>query len=177
MCTTDAWRIAQKPLAVYAYSLKEKYNQTFGLTQSQFLEIYDSGEIQLSSVFENLFVITRNRAGLRTEKVSVDRYDFVRVDTLDRKTPLGDFKTTVLQKDGEKRRFVISSVQNKQGKIYAVCWNWITNQPNFFVIPPRNKPHPKRGCKILVHPESGQRTNGYYNEECAKNSWEDMCLA
>jgi hypothetical protein len=162
MCTTDQWREAQRPLADYAYTLKEKYKQTFGISRAEFLALYDLGEVQLSSVFENLLVKTRNDLGLKTRKVAGDRYDFVRVDSLGRETPIGDMKTGVLQKDGDKRRFVIASVEKKLGKIYIVTWNWMTKKPNFFCIPPDQfGGHPKAGYKIMVHPVTGERTGGY----------------
>lgn len=177
MCTTDVWRNAQRPLANYAYSLKEKYGQDFGMTKEQFLKLYDLGEVQLSSVFENLLVETRNRLGKPTRKVAGDRYDFVRVDSLGRETPLGDMKTGVLQKDGTKRRFVIGGVAGKEGKIYICAWNWMTDKPNFFCIPPNTwGNHPDRGYKIMVHPETGERTKGYYNLCCAYNTWEEMAV-
>jgi len=178
MCTTDQWRIAQRPLAEYAYSLKEQYGQSFGINRESFMNLYDLGEVQLSSVFENLLVTTRNKLGKPTRKVAGDRYDFVRVDSKGRETPIGDFKTNVLQKDGTKRRFVISSVENKLGKIYIVAWNWITNKPVFFCIPPDQfGNHPKRGYKIMVHPQTGERTGGWYNDNCAYDTWEEMAVA
>ena len=178
MSTTDQWRIAQRPLAEYAYSLKEKYNRTLGQTREQFMTMYELGEVQLSSVFENLLVDTRNQLGKPTRKVAGDRYDFVRVDTMGRETPLGDFKTTVLQKDYDKRRFVVASVENKLGKIYIAAWNWLTNKPVFFCIPPDNYGnHPKAGYKIMVHPQTGERTGGKYNDNYAHDTWESMCVA
>jgi hypothetical protein len=181
MCTTDQWRIAQRPLAEYAYSLKMKYNQTFDTSHKAFMNLYELGEVQLSSVFENLFVATRNHYGRPTRKVAGNRYDFVRVDSLGRETPLGDMKTGVLQKDDSictKRRYVIAGVENKIGKIYIAGWNWITNKPNFFCIPPDdNGNHPKSGYKIMVHPITGERTGGWYNDNCAYNTWEEMCVA
>jgi len=51
MCTTDQWRIAQRPLAEFSYELKKKYNQTFGTSYESFMNFYDLGEVQLSSVF------------------------------------------------------------------------------------------------------------------------------
>ena len=181
MCTTDQWRIAQRPLAEYAYGLKQQYNMTLGQTREQFLAAYELGEVQLSSVYENLLVATRNRHGHPTRKVAGDRYDFVRVDTMGRETPLGDMKTGVLQKDDSvstRRRYVIASVENKLGKIYIIGWNWITNKPNFFCIPPnRGGGHPKAGYKIPVHPYSGERAGGQYNDYYAHDTWESMCVA
>jgi hypothetical protein len=181
MCTTDQWRIAQRPLAEFSYELKKKYNQTFGTSYESFMNLYDLGEVQLSSVFENLLVATRNRLNKPTRKVAGDRYDFVRVDSIGRETPLGDMKTGVLQKDDSvsiKRRYVIGSVENKLGKIYIVGWNWITNKPNFFCIPPDEfDKHPKAGYKIPVNPRTGERSGGWYNDNCAYNTWEDMCIA
>ena len=178
MCTTEQWRIAQRPLAEYAYSLKERYRQSFDTSREAFMRSYDLGEVQLSSVFENLFVATRNELGKPTRKVSGDRYDFVRVDSKGRETPLGDFKTNVLQKDGYRRRFVIGKVENKLGKIYIAAWNWMTNNPVFFCIPPDDvRNHPKCGYKICVHPQTGERTGGWYNDNCAYDTWEEMVVA
>ena len=178
MSTTDQWRIAQRPLAEYAYTLKEKYNQTFGLSHDSFMELYELGEIQLSSVYENLFVSTRNHHGKLTRKTAGDRYDFVEIDSFGRETPLGDMKTGVLQKNDEQRRFVIASVKNKLGKIYVVAWNWMTDKPNFFCIPPDEfGNHPNQGYKIMVHTKTGKRTGGWYNNNCAHDTWESMCVA
>ena len=181
MCTTDQWRIAQRPMAEYAYSLKEKYNQTFGISKDSFMNLYDLAEVQLSSVFENLLVVTRNQHGCPTRKVAGDRYDFVRVDSLGRETPLGDMKTGVLQKDDTRsitRRYVIASVENKIGKIYIIGWNWITNKPNFFCIPPdRGGGHPRCGYKIPVNPRTGERSGGQYNDYYSHDTWEEMCVA
>jgi len=137
--------------------------------------MYDAGEIQLSGVYENLFVTTRNLLGLPTKKASGDRYDFVTV-AKNKVIPLGDFKTTVLLKDGDNRRFVISSVKNKQGIIYAIGWNWIANKPNFFAVPPDEwGGHPGAGIKIPVKPATGERAKGRYNKNCAYDTWEDLC--
>jgi len=175
MATTTAWIEAQRPLAEYAYSLKKKYKLTNGLSKKTFMSMYDAGEIQLSGVFENLFVTTRQLAGLAVSKVSGANFDFVDGNG----DPLGDFKTGVLQKDGKTRRFVISGVGNKLGTIYAVTWNWMTGKVNFFAIPYHNieSGHPSCGYKIMVCPTTGQRTKGYYNLHCAYDSWEDMCRA
>jgi hypothetical protein len=178
MSTTDTWRIAQRPLAEFAYELKQRYGLALSTSKVDFMIQYDMGEIQLSSVFENLFVATRNQLGKPTRKVATNGYDFVRVDKLGRETPIGDFKTTVLQKDADTRRFVVAKVKNKIGKIYVAAWNWITNKPVFFCIPPDdNGNHPKAGYKIMVHPKTGERTGGWYNNHCAYETWEDMCIA
>jgi len=179
MSTTDINRIATRPLAEYAYGLKEKYDQTFGLRKKTFMQLFDMGEIQLSSVYENLLVATRNAHHRPTEKVSVDKYDVVRVDSMGRRTPLGDMKTTTLQKNGDKRRFVVSNVKNKIGKIYVIGWNTMTNEPNFFCLPPDEiqGTHPHAGYKIPVNPKTGKRTKGWYNDNYAYDTWEEMCLA
>jgi hypothetical protein len=177
MSTTDQALLAQRPLAEYAYTLKKKYNQTLGISRKTFMGLYDMGEIQVSTLFENLLVQTRNSLGYPTRKTSVNQYDFVSVDSQGREVPLGDMKTCVLQKNGDKRRFVISHVQNKIGKIYIVGWNWITQTPNFFCIPPDvDYSHPKYGFKIMVHPTTGERTGGWYNSH-AYDTWEKMVVA
>lgn len=174
MSTTDICLSVQRPLAEFAYTLKKKYKQTNGLSFKKFMTLYDLGEIQLSTVFENLFVVTRNKLGKPTRKDSADGYDFVKVFT-NRVRVLGDMKTGVLKKDGYKRRYVIASVENKIGNIYIVGWNWMTNKPNFFAIPPDEfGGHPKAGYKIPVCPKTGDRTSGWYNDNCAYDTWEEM---
>lgn len=174
MATTDQWIVAQRPLAEHAWTLREKYNLNRNVSKQAFMSWYDLGEIQLSTVYENLFVATRNALGKPTLKESGNRYDFVRKNPK-RNTPLGDMKTGVLQKDGRSRRFVIGSVENKIGNIYIVGWNWMTEQVNYFAIPPDDyKCHPKAGYKIPVCPETGKRTGGWYNDNCAYDTWEEM---
>jgi hypothetical protein len=163
MATTDQMRDAQRPLAEFAYTLKEKYGMTLGQTKKQFMAMYDLSEVQLSGVYENLFVEARKRLGLPVTKISEDSRDF---------SNNGDMKTTVLLKDGGKRRFVISSVSGKIGHIYVVAWNWMTEEVNFFAIPPFGG-FPSAGIKIPVCPETGSRTGGWYNQH-AYNSFEEM---
>ena len=204
MATTDIMRDAQRPLAEYAYDLKMKYGLTYGQTREQFMLMYEAQEIQLSSVYENLFVAARTAIGKPVTRESREGYDF---------SNLGDMKIGVLQKDdtkNEARRFVISGVANKLGTIYFVGWNWITNEVCFFAIPftcyysyktvlrkrkvrSRNRQgwkwetyeekvidhttetgHPRFGYKILVNPKTGERSGGYYNNHCAYNSFEEM---
>jgi len=174
LATTDRCIDAQRPLADHAWILREKYNLNRGMSKDEFMTWYDLGEIQLSTVYENLFVATRNKLGKPTIKESADRYDFVKVFPTQKRI-LGDMKTGVLQKDGEKRRFVIGSVENKIGNIYIVAWNWMTEQVNYFAIPPDTENcHPKQGYKIPVCPKTGKRTGGWYNENCAFDTWEEM---
>lgn len=176
MATTDRCIEAQRPLAEHAWDLREKYDLNRGMNKEEFMHWYDLGEIQLSTVYENLFVVTRNKLGKPTLKESADRYDFVRLNPK-RNTILGDMKTTVLQKDGDKRRYIVSSVENKIGNIYVVAWNWMTEKVNYFSIPPDdNKRHPKAGYKIMVCPKTGVRTGGWYNNNCAYDTWEDMVM-
>ena len=195
MATTDNMCAVQRPLAEFAWTLKVKYGLTLGVTREQFMNQYDAQEVQLSSVFENIFVAVRGALGKPVTRVSADGYDF---------SNLGDMKTGVLQKDGDSRRFVIKSVSNKLGTIYFVGWNWITEKPCFFAIPSSSYEqyesktikkkvkgkwqtytekvriplsetfHPRAGYKILVHPITGERTGGYYNLRCAYDSFEDM---
>jgi hypothetical protein len=166
MATTDQWCIAQKPLAEFAYELKKKYGMTLGQSKKDFLTAYDLGEIQLSTVYENLFVATRNKLGKPTEKISEDGRDF---------DNNGDMKTGVLFKNGEKRRFVVGSVMGKLGTVYFVGWNWMTNEVNFFAIPKPRYGFPRAGIKIPVDPSTGERTGGKYNEH-AYGSWEEMVM-
>jgi hypothetical protein len=165
MATTDIMRISQRPLAEYAYSLKEQYGMTLGQTKKQFMQAYDLSEVQLSSVYENLFVAARKKLGLPLTKISEDARDF---------SNNGDMKTTVLLKDGPKRRYVIGNVKGKIGYIYVVAWNWMTNRVNYFAIPPRGG-FPVAGIKIPVCPKTGRRTGGRYNEH-AYDSFEEMVL-
>jgi hypothetical protein len=174
MATTDKMCKAQRPLAEFAYDLKKRYNITNGQSKRSFMTMYDAGEIQLSSVFENLFVVARNNIGLSTKKVSGDNYDFVKI-VRKKKIPLGDMKTTVLRKDGKNRRFCIPAVSKKIGYIYAVGWNWMTNEVNFFALPDKKTVgHPPAGYKIPVCPKTGSRTGGKYNDNNAYDSWDEM---
>lgn len=174
MATTDITLEAQRPLAEYAYTLRQKYHLNRGLSKTEFMKWYDLGEIQLSTVYENLFVATRNRLGKPTLKESADRYDFVKVFSTQTRI-LGDMKTTVLQKNGDQKRFVVGSVEKKIGNIYIIAWNWMTNEVNFFAIPPdADNCHPKAGYKIPVCPKTGKRTGGWYNDNCAYDTWEEM---
>ena len=172
MATTDYTCIVQRELAEFAYDLKVKYNETDGLSKESFLKIYDKGEIELSTVFENLIVAVRNSLGIPTQKVSEACRD---IDNN------ADVKIGILKKDGDCRRFVISGVHNKIGTIYFVGWNWITAKPVFFAIQRRFdadgmlKPHPVRGIKIMVHPITGERTRGIYNDLYAHDTFESMC--
>ena len=174
MATTDKMCKAQRPLAEFAYALKKRYKMTKGQSKQSFMVMYDAGEIQLSSVFENLFVVARNKIGLPTKKVSGDNYDFVKIKGK-KEIPLGDMKTTVLCKDGKNRRFVIPAVSNKIGYIYAVGYNWMTKEVNFFALPEdKTKGHPSAGYKIPVCPRTGVRTGGKYNYNNAYDSWDEM---
>ena len=174
MATTDQWIEAQRPLAEHAWNLRKKYNLNRGMSKKEFMHWYDLGEIDLSTVYENLFVATRNALGKPTLKESGDGYDFVRLNPV-RNTILGDMKTTVLQRSGNNRRFVVSSVENKIGNIYVVAWNWLTKEVNYFAIPPDDyKCHPKAGYKIPVCSKTGKRTRGWYNKNCAYDTWEEM---
>jgi len=163
MATTDHEREAHRLLAEYAFTLKEQYGMTLGLTRKQFMALYDFSEIQLSSVFENLFVAYRTRIGRPVLKISEDSRDF---------SNNGDMKITALKKDYDKRRFVVSNVQSKIGHIYVVGWNWMTNEVNFFAIPPFGG-FPLAGIKIPVCPRTGRRTGGWYNTH-AYNTFEEM---
>lgn len=166
MATTDQEREIQRPLAETAYTLKKKYNLTFGISKNKFMQLYDEGEITLSTVFENLAVAVRNINGKPTLKVSENARDF---------SNNGDKKIGVLKKDGDKRRYVISNVQGKIGTIYFTGWNWLTNQPNFFAIPRPIEGFPKQGIKIMVCPRTGKKTGGKYNQH-SRNSFESMVL-
>jgi hypothetical protein len=164
MATTDYTRNAQRPLAEFAYELKEKYGITLGQSKEQFMQAYDLSEVQLSSVYENLFVAARKNIGKPLDKISEDSRDF---------SNNGDMKTTILKKDGYTRRYVVMGVTNKIGYLYVVGWNWMTNRVDFFAIPPMKGGFPKQGIKIMVCPDSGRRTGGKYNYH-AYDSFEDM---
>jgi hypothetical protein len=166
MATTDYESEIQRPLAEFAYELKKKYRLTQGMSKKQFMSLYDIGEVTLSTVFENLTVAIRNYYGKPTAKVSEHSRDF---------SNNGDMKIGVLKKDGDFRRYVISSVENKIGTIYFVGWNWITNRPNFFAIPKEVYGSPKRGIKIPVCKATGKRTGGNYNV-FAHETYESMAL-
>lgn len=167
MATTDYEIEAQRALAEFAYELKEKYGATYGQTFEDFMNMYDLGEITLSTVFENLFVKVAKAHGKDIEKVSEDARDF---------SNDGDMKIGVLKKDGYKRRYVISSVENKIGCIYFVGWNWMTDKPEFHAIPKHIYGSPKRGIKIMRCPDTGVPTGGIYNKY-RYNTFEEMVNA
>jgi hypothetical protein len=164
MSTSDIMREAHLPLAKHAYDLKECYNMTLGQTREQFLNMYQLNEIQLSSVYENLFVAGREKIGKPVTKISEDRRDF---------SNNGDMKITVLQVSNDDRRFVVSGVKNKIGFIYVVAWNWMTERVNYFAIPPQYGGFPDNGIKIPVCPRTGNRAGGQYNLH-AYDSFERM---
>ena len=56
MSSTDYEIEAHRNLAQYAYDLKQKYGMTYGNSRENFMQLYDAGEVALSTVFENLFV-------------------------------------------------------------------------------------------------------------------------
>ena len=178
MSTSQLQIDAHRPLAEFAWKLKKKYGQTFGWTKKSFMHAFEQGEIALSSVFENLFVVTRNFLGFVTKKTSVNHHDFS-VVTKKGLIASGDFKMSTLQKDGpRKRKFQIDNCMHKIGNIYSVCWNWITEQPCFFVIPPGPLGvHTLKCYNIPVHPVTGERTGGMYNKNCVYETWEEMCGA
>jgi hypothetical protein len=167
MATTDHEINCQRDLAEFAYDKKEEYGVTHGLTKDAFMNLYDEGEITLSTVFENLFVVINNAQGGKIKKVSEDSRDF---------SNNGDMKIGILKKNGYQRRFVISSVANKLGTIYFVGWNWIENKPNFYAIPKKVYGAPKQGIKIMRCPKSGKITKGKYNA-CSFDTFEEMSLA
>ena len=179
MATTHAAIQAHRETALFAYKLKSKYKITNGIKQDQWMKMYDSGEIEISSVFENLVVHIRNLNGKPTVKVLEDTHDFASINGAGGLVPLGDLKVASLKKNGYQRRYVISKTHNKEGNIYTICWNWMTNKPAFFVIPPHDydgHPHPKQGYKIMCCPDTGKRTGGYYNDNCHYETFEEMCL-
>jgi len=174
MATTDKTIEAQRPLAELAWDIRAKYQLNRRISKKEFMNWYNLGEIELSTVYENLFVATRNALGKPTQKESGDGYDFVKVFPTQTRI-LGDMKTTTLCKNGDKRRFVVPGVANKIGNIYIVAWNWMTDKPNYFAIPPDdNGEHPMRGYKIPVCPDTGKKTGGWYNDNCAYDTWEEM---
>ena len=117
--TTDRMIDAQRALAELAWQLNKEVRSN-KLSKRLWMEMYNVGEIQLSSVFENLFVKTRNWMNLKTERASVDGYDFVKVCG-NKRIPLGDMKTTTLQ------RWTISTLydsQYQEQSWHLVC-SWI----------------------------------------------------
>jgi hypothetical protein len=151
MSTTTIMNDAQRPLAEHAWNLKKEIRRN-DISKRLWMEMYDDGEIQLSSVYENLFVNTRNWMNLKTEKASVDGYDFVKISG-NKKIPLGDMKTTVLQQDRKYRRYVIHGIKNKQGILYVVGYNRIKDSFDYFAIP--TEIIPKVTVSIGVDPETG----------------------
>jgi len=163
--TTDQAIEAMRPLALFAYDKKAEYGQTHGLSKDTFMALYDMGEIQLSTVFENLFVTINNALGGDVKKLSEDSRDF---------SNNGDFKIGVLKKNGDQRRYVISNVANKIGTIYFVGWNWMENEPNFYAIPKRVYGNPSQGIKVMRCRYTGIKTGGVYNEHCY-DTFEEIC--
>lgn len=153
MATTDYEVVAHRPLAILAYNLHIHY-KIETVSQDMWLRMYDKGEIQLSTVYENLFCHIRTLLGKPTHKVSENHRDF---------SNDGDFKIGILKKDGMYRRFVISNVANKIGTIYFVGWNWLNNTPAYYAIP-RLENFPACGIKILVDSDTGEyKSVGKYN--------------
>jgi len=163
MATTDQEIEVQIPLAHFAYDLKKKYNQTFGITKSQFVRQYLAGEITLSTVFENLFVTVANAQGNKVKKVSEDARDF---------SNNGDMKIGVLKRDGHIRRYVISNVANKIGTIFFVGYNDLTKSPEFFKVPKSVYGSPSRGIKITRGDTATGR--GKYHL-CQVSTFEELC--
>lgn len=162
MSTSDVMNHAQRRMAEHAFDLKKMYNQTFGMSKKQFMTLYDEGEIQLSSVFENLLVAARNHFKLPTRKVSAEGYDFVKIIGKKEK-PLGDMKTVTLQKDGKYRRFMVRNVADKQGYIYVVGYNWITDSFNYFAIPPKVD-KPKTFMVLGIDRDTGEVLQNKYGK-------------
>lgn len=154
MATTDYQIEIQRPLAEYAYELKKYYKDTKGISKRSFMLTYNAGELELSTIYENLFVLGANKVGKPIQKVSEDCRDF---------DNNGDMKIGVLKKDGVFRRYVISNVENKIGTIYFVGWNWIRNKIEFHAIPKLSVTFPKAGIKIMRCKETGNVTSGIYN--------------
>ena len=167
MATTDHELIVQRPLAEFAYDLKAKYNQTHGMNKADFMAYYDTGEIQLSSVYENLFVTVNNALGGDATKTSDDHRDF---------SNNGDMKIGNLKVDDTKgnyyTRYQIKNVYKKLGVIYFVGNNWIKNKihgkpmPDFYAFP--NTAYATITTKvgsisIPRCPITGERRGGKYN--------------
>ena len=173
MATTDNELIVQRPLAEFAYDLKAKYNQTHGMSKADFMSYYDTGEIQLSSVYENLFVAVNNALGGDVTKVSDHYSDF---------SNGGDMKISNLQQNSDRTRYDIRSVANKTGMIYFVGNNWIKNKingrpmPDFYAIPKQVYGSPAKGIKIARCSISGDRVHGKYNYHCY-DTFEDIAMA
>lgn len=164
MSTSDVMNNAQRPLAEHAFDLKRQYKETFGLTKPQFMRLYDAGEVQLSSVLENLLVAARNQHGLKTERASAQGYDFVKIRNR-KKIPLGDMKTCTLLKYRNRYRYCVRNVHGKQGTIYAVGYNIVTQEFNYFAIPPTvEKP---RSMIVVSCNRQGKVTGRYGQYECA----------
>ena len=164
MSSTDYEIEAHRNLAQYAYDLKQKYGMTYGNSRENFMQLYDAGEVALSTVFENLFVQVSKALGINVEKVSETGRDF---------SHNGDRKRGRLRKNGNKRRYTITSVANKIGTIYFVGWNWMTNTVEFHAIPKHIYGSPSQGIKIMRCTKTGVPTGGKYNS-FRKDSFEDL---
>ena len=67
-------------------------NHLYGLTTEMFRKLYDSGEVELSTVFENLYVKVAKSVGKKVKKISEAQRDF---------DNNGDFKREI---NGRKNR-------------------------------------------------------------------------
>jgi hypothetical protein len=173
--TTDRSVESHRRMADQAYELKKKYSQTFGMSKKKFIELYEMGEVQLSTVYENLFVAASNYMGDTIIKVSVDRYDFMRVSRNGFRQPIGDMKTTTVQKHSRNKNwsYRINNVYNKLGNIFIVGYDRHHDKFHYFSIPYWvNKP--KTFMEIPINFETGEpsETGKYSVFECA--SFEDM---
>lgn len=166
MATTDNEIIVHRKHAELAYELKKKYLPNYKISYEAYMRDYDTGEIHLSTVYENLFVTVSNCLGIPVEKISEHHRDF---------SNNGDMKIGVIQKNGHQRRYVIRNTANKKGTIYFVGWNWVSNSFNFYSIP---KPvyGVVNNIAIVMCPKTGNPTTGKYRD-CMVDSFEDMCLS
>lgn len=172
--TTDRSVESHRRMADLAYDLKRTYSQTFGLSRQKFLQLYELGEVQLSTVFENLFVAARNHLGRPTVKVSVDQYDFMTIDPLGRRRPLGDMKTSTVQKHSRNKNwsYRIANIKNKLGVIFIVGYDKNHDIFHYFAIPDWVKKPEILEIPVDIETGTPSKSSKYSVFQCA--SFEDM---
>lgn len=164
MATQDYEIELHRPLAKRAWALKVQYKNTFGITEEQFWDQYNAGEMALSTIFENAFVFVCESLNIDVKKDSKAKKDF---------TNDGDKKIVTLSFNNYIR-FRIRNCKDKIGTIYATAWNSIKQDYNYFAIPFSEHSGKKDSINIVVDRVTGEVTSPTYKKyQC--DSFEDMC--
>lgn len=166
MATTDNEIALHRPLAEFAWRKKVEYDCTLGLTREQFMQLYEQGELALSTVYENLFVSARTRLGKPTHKVSEAGRDF---------SNNGDMKIGTIKKIGKYRKYGITRCR-KAGTIYFVGYNRISDKMEFFAIPFRDHRAERGTISIGLDPVTGAVKEDRTWSHCQKQNFEELCL-